>query len=145
MTKTIWNKLLAGLGIAVVSAQIFLLAYIYKKNGGTTGADPVTPTLPFIISLIISLFIFVRKGKITNPILNLTVIIVSLFGCLLPYWLERTGILVQYDRWLNNERFINIENLELRFSGFVAVELLVCIGVAMVVKYLPLNTGNQLK
>lgn len=144
MTKNFWNKVLIGLGIIVVFLQTLILAYIYKKNGGTTGGDPVTPIFPFAISLIIALFIFLKEYKISNRTLNLTVITVSIFGCLLPYWLERIGILVQYERWLHNERFINTENLGMRLMCFVGVELFVVIGI-VATKYYWFNSKSKLK
>lgn len=121
------NKILVGLGIIVVLLQTFILVYIYKKNGGTTGGDPVTPVFPFAISLVISFFIFIKESKSFNRTLSLAVITVSVFGCLLPYWLERTGILVQYERALQNESPINTENLGIRLLSFAGVELFVVI------------------
>lgn len=123
MIKNFSHKILIGLGIIAVLLQTFILLYIYKKDGGTTGGDPVTPVIPFVVSLIVSLFIFIRENKILSRSLNLAVITVSMFGCLLPYWLERTGILVQYERWLQNESPINTENLGIRLLSFAGVEL----------------------
>ena len=127
MIKNLWSRILVGLGIIVVLLQAFILVYIYKKNGGTTGGDPVTPVFPFAISLVVSLFIFIKESKIFSRTLSLAVIILSMFGCLLPYWLERTGILVQYERWLQNESPINTENLGIRLLSFAGIELFVVI------------------
>jgi hypothetical protein len=79
MIKNLWNKILVGLGIVVVLLQIFILGYIYKKNGGTTGGDPVTPVFPFAVSLVISLFIFIRESKIFSRTLSLAVYLVVCF------------------------------------------------------------------
>ena len=143
MIKNLLNKILVGLGV-VVLLQIFILVYIYEKNGGTTGGDPVTPVFPFAVSLVISLFIFIRKSKIFTRTLSLTVIIVSIFGCLLPYWLERTGILVQYERWLQNESTINTENLGVRLLYFAGVELFVVI-VILISKHQWFNGKSKLQ
>ena len=144
MKKDIWNKVLTGLGIIATLSQTFILVHIYNKNGGTTGGDPVTPIFPFAISLVISLFIFVKKYKTSSRTLNLAVITISVFGCVLPYWLERTGILVQYERWLQNEQFINTENLGIRLLCFAGVELLVVIGVVISNHYW-FNNKSELK
>lgn len=144
MFKNLWNKILVGLGIVVVLLQTFILAYIYKKNGGTTGSAPVTPIFPFAVSLAISLFIFIRESKIFSRTLSLAVISVSIFGCLLPYWLERTGILVQYERLLQNESPTNTENLGIRLLSFVGVELFVVI-LILVIKRQWLDGKSELQ
>lgn len=145
MTKNIWDRVLIGLGIVVVFLQMIILAYIYKKNGGTTGSDPVTPIFPFAISLVTALFIFVKKYKISNRELSLVVIIISIFGCLLPYWLEKAGILVNYERWLRNEQFTNTEDLGIRLLSFAGVELLTVIGLIIASKYKYFKIKSKLR
>jgi len=129
MRKNFWNNILFGIGILGILFQSLILILVYKKNGGTTGGDLFTLALPFLVSLIIGVYVLVSKKENTNRKLNFAAITVSIFGCFLPYWMEKTGILVQYERWLRNEQSVNTEDLGLRLLGFIGVELLVILAI----------------
>lgn len=144
MIKNFWNIILIGLCIGDVLLQTFILIYVYRKNGGTTGGYPFALALPFAVSLIVGLYILFTKQKTSSQNLNLAVVIINSFGFLLSYWLERTGILVQYERWLHNEQIIDTENLGLRLLGFAGLEVLTIIGI-VVGKYQWFNIKGKLK
>ncbi len=109
--------------------QIIVLLAVYRKNGGTTGGEPYILIAPFALPLLLGLYTRIWRREFANRVLGSVVIIVGIFGCVLPYWLERTGSLVQYERWLRNNQSPNAENLVLCLLLFAGAELLVIIGM----------------
>jgi hypothetical protein len=129
MRKNYWNSILWAALLVGSFLQIIVLLAMYRKNGGTTGGEPYILIVPFAPLLLLGLYTLVWRRGAANRILSFVVIIVGIFGCVLPYWLERTGSLVQYDRWLRNNQSPNAENLGLSLLLFAGAELLVIIGM----------------
>lgn len=130
MRKHYWHRVLWAAFLAGSGLQVAVLLTVYEKGGGTTGAEPFMIAVPFVFSFILGLYARVRKRDTTTRILSSVVIVVSLFGCLLPYWLERTGSLVQYDRWLLNNQSPNTESPGLHlilFGGALLLAMLITV------------------
>ena len=78
--------------------QVLILVAVFVKGGGTTGADPVVPTFPFMILVLITAAVSIWKRNSVPKVIYASALISGIFGSLLPYWLERTGALVNYER-----------------------------------------------
>jgi hypothetical protein len=131
MRKNFWNLILWVAFFAGSLLQIMILLAVYKKDGGTTGGEPYILVIPFAALLFLGLYARMRRKGVSSRVLSSVVIILGVFGCAFPYWLERTGSLVQYERWLRNNQSPNAENLGLCLLLFAGAEMLVLIGLLL--------------
>jgi len=93
-----WNFIvIVGLGSSC-ALQTAILTAVYVKGGGTTGTDPVTPILPFMILVIAAVIASIWKRTSVRKVWYVSALISGIFGTVLPFWLEFTGSLVQYER-----------------------------------------------
>jgi hypothetical protein len=131
MSRNYWKFILMSAFVAGSLLQIIVLLAVYEKGGGTSGADPYFLVIPFAVLLLLGLYARSRRYNVSNYVLAAVVIVVGLFGCVLPFWLEQTGCLVQYDRWLRNNQFPNTENLLTYLLGFIGVEVFILSGTLL--------------
>jgi peptidoglycan/LPS O-acetylase OafA/YrhL len=129
MRKNKWNLMLWAAFLVGSFLQILILLAVYKKGGGTTGGEPYEIVLPYALLFLLGMYAHVWRRNDSNRILSCIVIITGLFGCVLPYWLERTGSLVQYERWLHNNQSPNAENLGFSLVLFACAEVLALVGM----------------
>jgi len=143
MRNGYWNGFLRLIAVAGTCVQITILIAVFQKHGGTTGAEPYTLLIPFGFILLLGLYAYFRKPDFANRSLTKLAIVVGIFGCILPYWLERTGSLVQYERWLRNNQGPNAENLGLSLLLFAGAESLVAI-TALLWKRRRVSTNDEI-
>ena len=98
--------LLLGAGTLLSSLlQIALLIAVYLKGGGTTGAWPVVPIFPFVTLALIAAVVAFWKRAIVKRTYWIMAATSGLFGSLLPFWLELTGALVEYENAVIHRTF----------------------------------------
>ncbi|MBK8465989.1 MAG: hypothetical protein IPL32_09170 [Chloracidobacterium sp.] len=124
MKRNFWTIILV-IGFVLSSAiQILILFAVYIKGGGTTGADPVTPILPFLMLALAATYVSIWQQFAVRKFLYVSALISGVFGSILPFWLEFSGSLVQYDRALLHEsRLLDKEYLILPLSIFGFVQI----------------------
>ena len=117
---------MAGVLLAIGGAfvQWFILLAVAVKGGGTTGGDP-QKIIPAFGGLALAggLLRLWRRGNGYEQSGGKAMIVVGVFGVCLPLFLEFTGSLMNYERWLESN-MPKARFLYLYLAGFAIALLL---------------------
>ena len=126
------NWAIAGVLLAMGGAfvQLLILLAVAVKGGATTGGEPFEIIPAFGgLALMGGLLHLWRRGNVYEQTAGKAMIVAGVFGVCLPPYLEFTGSLMDYERWLKSN-MPKARFLYLYLAGF-AVALLLGVRLAL--------------